>query len=354
MHSTDPSLFALVLAGGSGTRFWPLSRRARPKQLMALQGERSLVERTIDRLEGLVPDERIHIVCGPDHVEPTQKLVGEKIGFVVEPCARNTGPAIALGSAVVAHHYKDPTIAVFPSDHYVRNPEDFRARLEAASRIADEGYIVTLGIEPTRPETGFGYIQYRGDQPIDEGYVVERFHEKPDADKAMRYLDEGNYLWNAGIFVFKASSLRAEIERQRPALAARLDTMAAGDFEREIIEQEFPRCENISIDYGMMEGAERVAVVPAAVGWSDVGHWAALHEVFETDEHANVVQGNAITVDTRESVIFNKTDTLVATASLEDTVVVVTDDVVLVVPRSKAQQVRALVAALEERDPAYL
>lgn len=355
MNSLESTrIFALILAGGSGTRFWPLSRKARPKQLIALGGERSLVERTIDRLEGLVPRQNVHVVCGSHHVEPTRELVGDEISFVVEPCARNTAPAIALGAAIVANDHDDPTIAVFPSDHFVRDDSAFRARLREAATIAEDGYIVTLGIEPTRPETGFGYIKYDSNQPLGKGFGVERFVEKPSIERAVEYLDDGRYLWNAGIFVFKYKTLRHEIERQRPALARSLDAMEARDFSPSAIEDEFPNCESVSIDYGIMEGAERVAVVPSACGWSDVGHWAALNEVFDVDQNQNVVEGRALVIDTRDSVIFNNTERLVATAGLDDMVVVATEDVVMVVPRSKAQDVRRIVAKLQETDSPLL
>ena len=313
-----------------------------------------MLEHTIRRVEGLV-SERVLVVCGAHLLEATQEeipwLKGEN--FLLEPAARNTGPAVALAAVMAHKRYGDRVVAVLPSDHYVRDEEGFREQLQNAADAAQSGCIVTLGIKPVRPETGYGYIRYAPlDMITDHAHRVAEFVEKPNFEDAVHYLESGDYVWNAGIFVFKPSAMLAEFERQRPDDFARLQRIADaadGPDAQAVLAEEFSQMESISVDYAIMENAEDVAVIPVSVGWSDVGHWAAVDSVLEADKAGNLIQGEVIAVDTRDSLLFDATDGVTAVVGLDGVVVVRTDDAVLVIPRHRAQDVRQVVDALRAR-----
>lgn len=341
-------MHAIILAGGSGTRFWPVSRRARPKQLLSLIGETSMIEQTLARL----PDpRRAWIVVGEPLLAATRATLPDldDDAWVVEPMARNTAPAIALAALRAQDELDDEIVAVFPSDHAVTRPDVFRSALAEAEKGAKEGKIVTLGIEPTRPETGYGYIRYAdGDGPV---LKVDAFVEKPDLATAQKYVDAGNYAWNAGIFVFRPSVVLDEIERQQPELYEQLARISEASGDREsVVRDAFEKMPSISFDYAVMEGARNVAIVPVEMGWSDLGHWAALPDVLEPDENGNITKGDALLHDVTGSTVWSETGRTVACVGVEDLVVVDTEDAVLVLPRSRAQDVRAIVAMLEESD----
>lgn len=352
-------MIAVILAGGSGTRFWPVSRRQRPKQLVELYGGKTMLRHTLDRLDGLVPRERTLIVTSADLLEETRSALPDIAPnhVLAEPVARNTAPAIALATVVARREFGDDVIVVLPSDHYVRDEDAFRERLRLASQAATTGTIVTLGISPSSPETGYGYIHYDAGRSIGAGFRVREFVEKPSRSAAIEYLDAGDYLWNAGIFVFRAETMLHELELQRPAIADGIAPVALAwgtdEFDSTLAEH-FPTLEKISIDYAVMEGAKDVVVVPADVGWSDVGHWNALDAVMEPDQNGNLKQGSVVAVDTRDCVLFDSTAGVTATIGISDLVVVHTEDGVLVVPRDRAQDVRDVVAALEERGLPFL
>ncbi len=342
---------AVILAGGSGTRFWPMSRKARPKQLLSLIGDEPIITSTVKRLDGLIAPQDVWVVCGEPLVEPTSDVLNP-IGvdkYVVEPYARNTAPAIMLSAVTLARANPDATLVFLPSDHHVADPSAFRACLERASEVAKDGYIVTLGIEPTRPETGYGYIK-RSAEALKHGARVDRFVEKPDETTAQAYLDEGGYFWNAGIFVTTADTLLQEFARQYPDQAAAVNAvLTVPDKELEVaIHTAFEAVPATSIDYAIMENAQKVAVVPASCGWSDVGHWAALHDVMEVDADNNVTKGQVVATRTRDCVLFNLcSDRILAAADVEGMVVVQCDDATLVLPLDKAQSVRDVVDALK-------
>ncbi len=341
-------MIAVILAGGSGTRFWPLSRKAQPKQLVDLFGDAPMIRHTVRRVAELA--DHTLVVTGDALLEATKAAAGlPDSAFVVEPAARNTAPAIALAAVVARERFGDEPIAVLPSDHYIADEPGFRDRLRDAQRLAEDRWIVTLGIRPTRPETGYGYIR-AGEQSVGAGFQVDRFVEKPDVATALEYLASGNYLWNAGIFVFRPSALLAELERQKPEMYSEISRIAdslATDDSAAVIAEVFPQLERVSIDYAVMEGAQRIAVVPADVGWSDVGHWAALESVLPRDSDGNVTEGRTVLIDVEDSVVFNRTAGVTAVLGMRDVVVVHTDDAVLVLPRDRAQDVRQIVAALE-------
>ncbi len=354
-------IYPVIMAGGSGTRFWPLSRRTRPKQFLALAGDAPLLAATVARLPPLARPAETFVVCGPKHAAAARRMVPTlpKENFIVEPCARNTAPCVGLAALHVAA--KDPrgVIAMLPADHHVARPEAFREALGAAAHLAEAGSIATIGIRPSRPETGYGYlklgprlaIRARGRKKL-AAHKVERFVEKPDLVTAARYLADGSYLWNSGIFVFRADVILEEIGRAMPVLGEQLEAIrkAIGTpgYAR-TLKRVFPDCPSISIDYGVMETSQRIAVVPADFGWSDVGSFAALPDVRPTDHLGNVAEGDALVIDGRNNVVLAGRDRPVAVIGLDDVVVVDAGDAILVVRRDRAQDVRKAVDELGRR-----
>jgi mannose-1-phosphate guanylyltransferase len=351
------TLFPVVMAGGSGTRFWPLSRRDRPKQLLPLTGGAPLVAETVARLPPLAPLERTLVVCGPAHAAAIRAALPAlpPANVLVEPCARNTAPCVGLAAVHVARRDPRGVLAVLPADHHVSRPDGLRDALAAAARLAGAGHVATIGVRPSRPETGYGYLlsgAALGRDPTGLAPAkVERFVEKPDRATAERYLADGRYLWNSGVFVFRADVILDEIRRAMPDLAARLDAIGAAvgtPREAEVLAREFPLCPSESIDYGVMERSTRIAVVPADFGWSDVGSFAALPEVRPADAAGNVAEGDALVLDGRGNVVLAG-DRLVALVGVDGLVVVDAGDAVLVCPRERAQDVKKVVDELRRR-----
>ena len=351
------SLYPVIMAGGSGTRFWPLSRRARPKQFLPLASEKPLLVDTVSRLEGLAALGDTFVVCGQVHAPAVRKLVKgmPKANLLVEPVARNTAPAIALAALHVARRDPEGILVVLPSDHHVAKPSAFRKTLQAAARVAQEGYLVTIGIKPDRPETGYGYI--RVGEPLElpgkaagAAREVAAFVEKPDLATAAGYLASGDYLWNGGIFLFRADIILEAFERYMPELARGLEDLAekvGGRQEAAALKKVFPKLPNVSIDYGVMEKADNIAVVPGDFGWSDVGSFSAISEVREQDAKGNVLAGRtSLALDCEGCVVLGDKRPL-AVVGMKDVVVVDAGDAVLVVPKAKAQDVRKAVEALK-------
>lgn len=360
--SSNQRIFAVILAGGSGTRFWPASRRLRPKQLLPLgpAAPRSLIASTVERLSGLVEPEDVLIATGRHLVEATSaELPGlSSSAFLAEPQARNTAPCIAWAAAVVCARDPEATVCVLPSDQHAENTSEFVRVLAKAADAAQEGIITTIGIVPTRPETGYGYIQ-KGKETSPGVNAVERFVEKPDRETAIQYLNSGEYLWNAGIFVFRAKDMLAAIERHLPDMAAQLEVLRAslgGPNEETAIERFFSECQSISIDYGVMEKEAQLSVVPGDFGWSDLGSWESAWELSKKDEQGNSAPQGTILVDARDNLVEDLrkqikeegTDTrLVALVGVEGLCVVQTDDALLIMPRERAQDVRQVVDELK-------
>jgi mannose-1-phosphate guanylyltransferase len=348
-------MHVVIMAGGAGTRFWPLSRRHRPKQLLSLFGGEPMIAKTVARFEGVVPPERIWIVTSEalaDAIAEAVPLVPRE-NILCEPMGRNTAPCIAMATVAIRDRTQDPAsvVAVFPADHFIRDVNAFRQVVQTAVAAAADGGILTVGIEPTKPETGYGYIRC-GAEEGDGALAVERFVEKPDAATAMAYLQDGSYLWNAGMFAFRVDTMLAEFARQLPALAEQAEAMAAAlaADDRERLRAVFEAIAPVSIDYGVMEGAFRVRVVPGRFGWDDVGHWDALPSVAETDDAGNVTMGDVVAVDCHHSVLVGHDHRVLAAVGLDHIVVVDTEDAVLVAPRERVQEVRAIVDALKGRD----
>jgi len=345
--------YALIMAGGTGTRLWPRSRRDRPKQLLDIVSERTMLQETHERIRPLIPDEQIFVVTNDGYVDIVrQQLPALPEGNIIgEPEGHGTAPCIGLAALHLRRLDPSGVMAVLPADHLIRKEAVFRRVLQAAVQVAEGGHLVTLGIQPTHPETGYGYIQ-RGDllRRVGEydAYRVQRFTEKPDRDQAEAFLDSGGYYWNSGMFVWRVSAILREIERLMPELYAQLmeiDSALGTPQERAVLERVWATVEDQTIDFGIMERAEDVAVIPADIGWSDVGSWATLFQLLPSDENSNVVIGEHFGIETSDTLIYSPRR-LIATVGVKGLVIVDTDDALLVCPRDRAQEVKALVDAL--------
>ena len=340
--------YVVIMAGGSGTRFWPASRRAHPKQFLSIGGDRSLLRQTAERVSGLVGWDHIIVVTAKVHADHAKvelpELDDEQI--LIEPEGRNTAPCIGWATRTIAEESPEATIAVLPADHYIADADDFCAHLSAAMDAADQN-IVLLGLVPTRPETGYGYIKQGELQREVDGRAVmkvDAFKEKPDASTAEQYLADGGYLWNSGMFIYKAPVMLAAIEKHMPELAEGLAKLT----KAKKIRDTYPTLPSVSIDYGVMEKErEALLVLPSNFAWSDVGSWDAAHEVFLRDDNGNVVLGDAILDNVHNSLIDARSGRLVAVVDMEDVVVVDTTDAVLIVPRAKSQAVKRIVERLK-------
>ena len=347
-------LTPVILSGGAGTRLWPLSRELYPKQLLALTGERTLIQQTALRLEGLSAVAPV-IVCNEAHrflvAEQLREIGIKPAALVLEPLGRNTAPAIALAAhaALKAAQGVDPLLLVLPADHVIRDVPAFQKAVHAALAAAGEGKLVTFGIVPVSPETGYGYIQRGADQGA--AFAIRRFVEKPDVERARQFLAAGEYYWNSGMFLFSARRYLEELGRFAPEMArvcAEAFAAARSDLDFTRIErQRFEACPADSIDYAVMEKTRDAVVVPLAAGWSDVGSWAALHEACEADAHGNVARGDVICEDSEGCYLYAESR-LVSAVGLKDHVVVETKDAVLVAPKDRVQDVKKLVHRLKE------
>ena len=354
-------IFPVVMAGGSGTRFWPLSRKDRPKQFLPLAGDAPLLRATVDRLPPLAGPDRTFVVCGPSHAAAVRRMLPKlpKGNVVVEPVARNTAPCVGLAALHVKAREPRGIMAMLPADHHIARPDAFRDAVAAAASVAETGSIVTIGIRPHAPETGYGYLKVGGALPATgkargplAPHKVERFVEKPDVVTAARYLAEGTYLWNSGIFVFRADVILDEIRNAMPVLGEALQVLdrALGTPSwGRTLKRIFPDCPSTSIDYGVMEKSHRIAVVPADFGWSDVGSFAALPEVRAADDQGNVIDGPGLVIDGRDNVVLGHGKRPLAVVGLDGVVAVDAGDAILVVRRDRAQDVRKAVDELRRR-----
>ncbi len=350
----DGPLFVVIQAGGAGTRLWPRSRRSRPKQLLDIVDCRTMLQCTVDRVLPLIPPEQVFVVTGPEQAAQVREQLPDlpASNVLVEPAGRGTGPSIGLAMVALSHLAPQGTMISLHADHVIADAARFRELLQVAAEVAAGGPLVTLGIEPTRPETGYGYIQRGhllrrvGDVPV---YRVEQFVEKPSAEQAADYVRGGRHYWNAGTFVWRIDVIMQAMRRWLPDLYAQLMQISAawGTPEQDaMLEKVWADVRSVSIDVGIMERAEEVAVVPASIGWSDVGSWASVAEILTAAQGENVVVGgDHLAIDTEDSLIYAPGRT-VATIGLQGLVIVDTGDVLFICPKSRSQDVKNLVDEL--------
>lgn len=351
--------YGVIMAGGGGTRFWPLSRKKLPKQFLNLTGRDILVNETFDRLKGVAHSDDIFVVTNTLYVEKTKELMGERIGkshILGEPAARNTAACIGYAAMEIMKKYGDGVMCVMPSDHYIRHEEIYIDTIKQAATLADENdCLVTIGIKPDYPATGYGYIKSR--QAFDpEGTpfdyrLVDEFVEKPEEEVAIEYLREGGYSWNSGMFVWKASVILKYFRRLLPDIYQCLDRIGQAmntPQEEDILNEVYPQIPKISIDYGIMERADNVIMLEGSFGWNDIGSLDACDVLCEPDEKGNVGIGKHVMMDTEGTICYAK-DKLICTAYVKDLMVVESDDVILVCPKQKAQNVKNIVEMLNEK-----
>jgi mannose-1-phosphate guanylyltransferase / mannose-6-phosphate isomerase len=353
-------MYGVILAGGNGTRFWPTSREQSPKQLQKIVGSGTMLQNTVQRLLPLISIENLYLATNHQQAVETLRQL-DSYGFfsnhlIAEPCNRNTALAIGLMAKVITEKNPDAIMAVFPADHVVKNSEDFIKILQKAEALAQKGYLVTLGIPPTRPETGFGYIQ-QGDEIEDQAYKVIQFIEKPNLQTAEQYLQHGKYFWNCGVFVWKASTIIEELLNYAENIYSKLDGIvdciqstkgkAAYMELDESGRNLFSSLPSLSIDYAVMEKSSRVALIPADIGWNDVGTWKSLDDVSEKDSKGNIINGNVLAQDCNNSII-QAQNRLIAVLGLKDTIVVDSPDALLVCGKERSQDVKKLVESLNE------
>jgi len=349
---------AVILAGGKGTRFWPLSRENCPKQMLHIVGEDTLLRQTIKRLNGFIPLDNVWIITTDILAQDIRfhlKSVGkgaEKIRYIIEPSGRNTAPAVALAAITLNKLSSDSVMVVMPSDHIVRDTKQFQDKLQLAIEAAQEGYLVTFGIVPTRPETVYGYI--RSGRPFKDSadgiFHAEGFFEKPDLKNAETFLQQGSYYWNSGIFVWKAAKILKEIESHLPSLYRGLQRIGElNDLRNETLKELYSSLESISIDHGVMEKSRDVLVIPADFGWCDLGNWTALGDVLERDEQGNILQGNPIDIGSENCTVI-ACDRVLATIGLKDMVVIDTADATLVSSKKMVHEVRKVVETLKRNN----
>jgi mannose-1-phosphate guanylyltransferase len=359
-NQMNENFYAVIMAGGGGTRLWPLSRMQKPKQMLKLTDDGTLFQLAVSRLSGLFDPDHILVVTVAEQASALQKQTPQipDENYLIEPMPKGT--ASVVGMAAVAIQAKNPqgVMAVLTADHFIANVQKFQQCLKAAYHQANEGYLLTLGIAPTFPATGYGYIQ-RGkflkeveDLPV---YLVEEFKEKPDLEKAQEFIRRGDHDWNSGMFIWRVERILDEFKQLMPELAAQLSKISNAwntPSRNPVIGEEWPKIQPQTIDYGIMEKARSVAVIPATdLEWNDVGSWESLYDVLPADENGNiVVQGNFINMDTQQSVIYSDSnERLLVTIGLKDIIVIDTEDALLVCNRKDAQQVRSVVKILKDR-----
>lgn len=343
---------ALIMAGGRGERFWPKSRKSLPKQFLSLTDDgKTMIQLTVERILPLVDLEDIYIATNRDY----KALVQEQLpglpeeNILCEPVGKNTAPCIGLGAVHMQKKYDDAVMMVLPSDHLIKYTSIFTNTLSDACEIAEQGEnLVTIGITPDCPETGYGYIKFQSEKTLGRGFAVERFVEKPDLETAKAYLATEQYLWNSGMFIWKVSTILKNLEQYLPETYAGLCKIGAAigtEDERTVLEHEFQEFKSESIDYGIMEKAKNIYILSGSFGWDDVGSWLAVGRIKKTNEFGNVINGNVVTVDTQNTIIQGG-DKLIATVGIENVIVVDTEDAILICEKDHAGDIKKVLENL--------
>ena len=343
-------LCALIMAGGKGTRFWPLSTEENPKQFLNLVGNESMIQMTVNRLKSIIPMERIFVVTDQKYESLVNKHLTElpSENIIIEPVGMNTAPCIALSAMLIEKKFPNATLAVLPSDHLIENEALFQTTLQAADLYVEMNpkAIVTLGMEVTRPEVGYGYIKYENE--LNSIYdlsirKVDKFVEKPDVETAKRYMDEGCYLWNGGMFIWKTQNIISLTKQHLSStyeLLAEIANSSSSEFEQKLYEL-YPQVESISVDYGIMERAEEICVIPSSFGWDDIGSWLSLERYRETDEYNNILDGEIKALNSKGNIIVSRTKPMVL-CGVEDLILVETDEVVMVMKKDDVGRISEL------------
>ena len=356
MENPNPILTAVIMAGGKGERFWPKSRIRCPKQFLSLTGDgETMLQKTFQRISGFVEPAHIFIVTNGEYMPLVREQLPDvpEENLLAEPAPRNTAPCISLAAAVIAKRYGDATMIVLPADHLVRHEEICAdVLLRAASAAAETDALVTIGITPTYPETGYGYIAFSRAKNLPRGvYHVDSFKEKPDIETARSYVNSGDYLWNSGMFVWKTNVFLEAVRKHLPAAYEITEELQSAcdtpDFEN-VLQKRFPDMPSISVDFGILEKAERICTIPGSFGWDDVGSWPALRRVAKTDTNGNYRDGDILTIGTRNCV-FSGREKLIAAVGLENIVVVDTEDALLVCDIDAAQNIKKITEMLREQ-----
>ena len=350
--------FATILAGGGGTRFWPLSRQEMPKQLLNISGNDIMLNDTIIRYEGIIPLENTIVVTNQSQADLLEKIMHTSVpksNILVEPIARNTAASILYAAMFIEKIHGDSVMVVLPSDHFITDETQFKKTLDEACAVAMESdRIVTLGIKPTFPSTGYGYISYENLPMMTSPcavYDVAEFVEKPNFQKAQTYLAAGHYLWNSGIFIWKTSVIIESFKRYLPRLYKAMEPLSdylGTEGEKERVEAIYPTLQNISIDYGILERSDEVVVVAGDFGWNDIGSWDALGAIFPPDEMGNIVKANHLGIETRNSIVYGN-GRLITTIGIDGLIIADTEDALLICPKDKAQSVKEMVDLLKEK-----
>ena len=350
MEKTLVKSFAVLLAGGSGTRLWPISRELFPKQLVKFFGNQSLIQHSVKRLLPSFDIQEIKVVCGQKHSSEITRDLSTLDNFnpkavIQEPCGRNTAPAILLSVLEILKNETDAIIFIFPADHVIKDQDEFQKQIKNAFKSASDGYIVTFGITPDYPETGYGYIE-ASENKIDKAFLIKRFVEKPDHERAVQYLKAGNFFWNSGMFAFKASVLIKEFEKSCPEILNALNKIMTND---NLNFETYNKIDNISFDYAIMEHTKKGVVLPSSFGWSDIGSWKSLYDFLPKDSEKNAVAtGDVILQNTKNSFIMGH-DRLVAVNNLNNIVVVETPDSLFVSDLENSREVKSIVTGLKEK-----
>lgn len=346
-------MFAVIMAGGGGTRLWPKSREQKPKQMHALVGDKPLVQETADHLQHILGFENVYIVSNENHARSIlESMPYMRDKFIIDPYRRDTAACIGLAAIYLSRIDLDAVMGVFPADPFIGSEKEFGMAVRAAEKLAEQGHVVTIGIKPTGPETGYGYIETDEFFDTVEGQTVLKvkcFVEKPSLEKAKEYFDSKRYLWNSGMFVWKVKTVLALYEKHLPDIYERLiriEKSIGTPQEKDVVDSEYKDMERISVDYGIMEKLEDILVISGEFDWNDIGNWAAVRDIKDKDENGNVIEGKHVSVDTKNCLILGVEDKMVATIGIEDLIVVDTEEALLICHKDRVQDVKQIVDSL--------